>query len=84
MIHNPNVPEMIHILFEPLELVVSASQDPANGLSALTSKVLVPLLSAEAIQLLSDCLTSRESELWLSLGDAWTTSVYVGVLFFVS
>ena len=74
MIHNPNAPEMIRILFEPLELVVNASRDPATGLSAFASKVPVPLLSAEAIQLLSDCLTSREYHLWLSLGDAWTIS----------
>jgi len=75
MIHNPNAPEMIHILFEPLELVVSASRDPANGVLALASKVSVPLLSAEAVQLLSDCLTSRECQLWASLGDAWTVSM---------
>jgi len=74
MIHNPNAPEMIHILFEPLELVVSASWDPVNGPSAVASTVVVPLLSAEAIQLLSDCLTSRECQLWSSLGDAWTMS----------
>ena len=74
MIHSPNAPEMIHILFEPLELVVRASRDPVSGLSALASKVPVPLLSAEAVHLLSDCLTSRECQLWMSLGDAWTLS----------
>jgi len=74
MIHNPNAPEMVHILFEPLELTVSVSRDPASGLPVLASKVVVPLLSAEAVQLLSDCLTSRERQLWLSLGDAWTAS----------
>jgi len=74
MIHNPNAPEMIHILFEPLELVVSASQDPVSGTSVLASKAVVPRLCAEAVQLLSDCLTSRECQLWSSLGDAWTIS----------
>jgi len=74
MIHNPNAAEMIHILFEPLQLVVNASRDPANGVSALASKVAVPRLSVEAVQLLSDCLTSRERELWTSLGQAWTVS----------
>jgi len=75
MIRNPNAPEMVHILFEPLELVVTASRDPVSGLPTLASNVVMPMLSAEATQLLSDCLTSRENELWMSLGDAWMTSL---------
>jgi len=74
MIYNPNAPEMVHILFEPLELVVSASRDQVNGVSALAVKVALPRLSAAAVRLLGDCLSSRESELWSSLGDAWTVS----------
>ena len=74
-IQNPNAPEMIHILFEPLELVVNASMDPVNGLPVLASSVVLPVLSAEATQLLRDCLTSRQRQLWLSLGDAWTSSL---------
>ena len=31
-----------------------------------------PLLTRDAIDLLTNCLTSRETELWQSLGDAWT------------
>jgi epidermal growth factor receptor kinase substrate 8 len=74
LIHNPNSPEMIHFLFTPLGLVVDASRDPKTGLPVLANKVVSPLLSAEAVQLLSDCLTSRENQLWMSLGDAWTQS----------
>jgi len=73
MIHNPNAPEMIHILFEPLELVVGASA--ANGAMSHAREVVAPLLSSEAILLLSGCLTSRECQFWLSLGDAWTISL---------
>ena len=75
LIQNPNSPEMVHILFEPLELVVNASCDPVTGLPSLAGSVILPLLSPEAVQLLGDCLTSRECEMWMSLGDAWTTSL---------
>lgn len=34
-------------------------------------QVLSPLLTADAIELLTNCLTSRETEIWHSLGDVW-------------
>lgn len=37
----------------------------------LLSQVLSPLLTADAIDLLTNCLTSRETELWQNLGEAW-------------
>ena len=37
----------------------------------LPSKVEGPLLTADAIDLLVNCLTSKESELWHSLGESW-------------
>jgi len=33
--------------------------------------VISPLLTADAVELLANCLTSKESELWHSLGEAW-------------
>jgi len=69
-IHDPNAPELVHFLFTPLALIVDASHDTHYGPN-LPSKVVSPLLNQEAINLLSNCVTSKETELWHSLGDAW-------------
>ena len=44
------------------------------GTTDLASNVVSPLLTAEAIELLRNCLTSQETALWVSLGQAWNTS----------
>ncbi|XP_012538537.2 epidermal growth factor receptor kinase substrate 8 [Monomorium pharaonis] len=69
-IHDPNAPELVHFLFTPLALIVDASHD-TNSDPNLPSKVISPLLTREAINLLINCVTSKETELWHSLGDAW-------------
>merc|ERR1711997_754932 len=69
-IHDPNAPELVHFLFTPLALIVDASHDSHYGPN-LPSKVESPLLTADAIDLLVNCLTSKESELWHSLGESW-------------
>jgi epidermal growth factor receptor kinase substrate 8 len=69
-IHDPNAPELVHFLFTPLALIVDASHDSHYGPN-LSSKVMSPLLTANAIDLLVNCLTSKESELWHSLGESW-------------
>merc|ERR1719411_1807869 len=69
-IHDPNAPELVHFLFTPLALIVDASHDSHYGPN-LPSKVVGPLLTANAIDLLVNCLTSKESELWHSLGESW-------------
>lgn len=72
-IHDPNAPELVHFLFTPLALIVDASRDSNYGPN-LASKVVSPLLTREAVELLSNCLTSKESDLWHSLGEAWVIS----------
>lgn len=69
-IHDPNAPELVHFLFTPLALIVDASRDSNYGPN-LASKVVSPLLLKEALDLLANCLTSKESDLWHSLGDPW-------------
>lgn len=70
-IHDPNAPELVHFLFTPLALIVDASHDSCYDPN-LPARVLKPLLTREAINLLINCVTSKETELWRSLGDAWT------------
>lgn len=69
-IHDPNAPELVHFLFTPLALIVDASHDTEYGPN-LSGKVVSPLLTRDAINLLINCVTSKETELWHSLGDAW-------------
>ncbi|XP_054757717.2 epidermal growth factor receptor kinase substrate 8-like isoform X3 [Lytechinus pictus] len=66
-IHDPNAPELVHFLFVPLKLIIQSCQGPE-----LAASVVSPLLSPQAVDLLQNCLTSRENELWMSLGRAWT------------
>ncbi|XP_014662106.1 PREDICTED: epidermal growth factor receptor kinase substrate 8-like protein 1 [Priapulus caudatus] len=70
-IHDPNAPELIHFLFTPLALIVDACRDSRYGAN-LPARVVAPLLSARAIDMLLNCLTSKEAELWESLGESWT------------
>lgn len=70
-IHDPNAPELVHFLFTPLALIVDASHDTYYDPN-LPARVINPLLTREAINLLINCVTSKETELWRSLGDAWS------------
>ena len=70
-IHDPNAPELIHFLFTPLSLIINASKDSYRG---LTKTVWSPLLTKNAKELLLNCLTSKEQDLWQSLGESWTIS----------
>jgi epidermal growth factor receptor kinase substrate 8 len=72
-IHDPNAPELVHFLFTPLKLVINATKD-SHTLRGLTKTVWSPLLTREAKELLLNCLTSREQDLWQSCGEAWYIS----------
>lgn len=77
-IHDPNAPELVHFLFTPLALIVDAAKDitAMYGHSPrhenITALVISPFFTNGTVNLLSNCVTSRESELWKSLGDPWT------------
>ncbi|XP_023231843.1 epidermal growth factor receptor kinase substrate 8-like protein 2 [Centruroides sculpturatus] len=69
-IHDPNAPELVHFLFTPLALIIDAAKD-SNYSSNLASRVVTPLLTRESIELLTNCCTSKETDLWHSLGEPW-------------
>ncbi|CAO1331302.1 unnamed protein product [Diamesa serratosioi] len=69
-IHDPNAPELVHFLFTPLALIVDSTNQTYIGQN-IPASVVKPLLSREAINLLTNCITSKETELWHSLGNAW-------------
>ncbi|XP_070199911.1 epidermal growth factor receptor kinase substrate 8-like isoform X2 [Littorina saxatilis] len=73
-IHDPNAPELVHFLFTPLSLIYEASRDPIHGNMNLGEQAVAPVLTQDAKQLLLNCLTSKEIELWQALGKNWTTS----------
>ncbi|VDN03415.1 unnamed protein product [Thelazia callipaeda] len=68
-IHEPNAPELLHFLFTPLTIILDACR---WGLGRnIAPQVVSPLLSRETRELLQNCLTSRESDVWMALGEAW-------------
>lgn len=77
-IHDPNAPELVHFLFTPLALIVDAAKDIMamygnnQRNEGITAQVISPFFTNGTVNLLSNCVTSRESELWRSLGDPWT------------
>lgn len=70
-IHDPNAPELVHFLFTPLTLIINASKDLQTN-RGLTKTVWSPLITKSAKELLLNCLTSKEQDLWQSLGESWT------------
>ncbi|RWS20865.1 hypothetical protein B4U80_08700, partial [Leptotrombidium deliense] len=73
-IHDPNAPELVHFLFTPLAIIIEAAR--SNGPSPFDPSVVgMPYLSSDAIELLSNCCTSKEYDLWQSLGPNWTQPV---------
>ena len=70
-IHDPNAPELVHYLFEPLALIQRSAAE-TRELRELSKTIWVPLMSGEARELLLNCLSSKEHMFWMSLGDAWT------------
>ncbi|CAL1287181.1 unnamed protein product [Larinioides sclopetarius] len=69
-IHDPNAPELVHFLFTPLALIIDAARD-SNHSANLAANVVSPLLTRDSIELLANCCTSKETDLWHSLGDSW-------------
>ncbi|KAF6074419.1 EPS8 like 3 [Phyllostomus discolor] len=68
-LQNPSPDHLLHLLFNTLNLVLTKC--PERGLAA---QVTSPLLTPEAVDLMQLCLSPPESDLWKSLGVAWTTS----------
>ena len=70
-IHEPNAPELLHFLFTPLTVILDACN---WGLGRnIAELVLSPLLSLDACELLRNCLTSKECDVWMALGKSWRT-----------
>lgn len=73
-IHDPNAPELVHFLFTPLAIIIEAAR--SNGPAPVDPALVgVPYLNSEAIELLANCCTSKEYDLWQSLGINWTQAV---------
>ena len=73
-IHDPNAPELVHFLFTPLAIIIEAAR--SNGPLPVDPCVVgVPFLNPDSIELLRNCCTSKEFDLWQSLGVNWTQPV---------
>uniref|UniRef100_A0A1A8A457 EPS8-like 3 n=3 Tax=Nothobranchius TaxID=28779 RepID=A0A1A8A457_NOTFU len=62
---SPSAPEFVHIFFTNLSIIVP--RYPPD----LPPTVVAPLLTPEALNLLSQTLSPEEIHLWKSLGDCW-------------
>ncbi|ESN99877.1 hypothetical protein HELRODRAFT_192833 [Helobdella robusta] len=71
---KPNAPELVHFLFKPLMLVVSACSDPREEYSELVRRVDNPLITEEVRNLFENCLDTSETETWIKLGPAWNST----------
>jgi epidermal growth factor receptor kinase substrate 8 len=74
-IYEPNAPELLHFLFTPLTLILDACHWGLGRHIAPT--VVSPLLSYETRELMRHCLTSKEMDVWMTLGEAWHKAPYV-------
>ncbi|XP_065569111.1 epidermal growth factor receptor kinase substrate 8-like isoform X2 [Artemia franciscana] len=63
---DPNGPDLIHVLFNTLTIILESSQD-----YRLPTTVVSPLLTQDSVDLLYSCLKSEQVALWHSLGDGW-------------
>lgn len=72
-IQSPNAPELVHFLFTPFAIIINSSKNVQPN-KDLIKNVLTPVISKAAVDLLLNCLTSKEQALWQSLGTAWSVS----------
>lgn len=71
-IKSPNAPELVHFLFNPLDLVVEASCAVlASNEEPIWEHTITPLFNIDTLRLFDDCLLSNEADLLRFLGTAW-------------
>ncbi|XP_008304694.1 epidermal growth factor receptor kinase substrate 8-like protein 2 isoform X2 [Stegastes partitus] len=66
-IQNPNSAELVHFLFNPLELVLQSCGSPE-----LARSIISPHLSRDTVDFLRGHLTPKEMTMFELLGDGWT------------
>ncbi|KAK7916695.1 hypothetical protein WMY93_012456 [Mugilogobius chulae] len=69
-INNPSASDFVHSLFSALAYV------GAHCPEGLPQSILVPVLTPDSVQLMSEEVTDEEEILWQSLGEAWSTTRY--------
>ncbi|XP_051803805.1 epidermal growth factor receptor kinase substrate 8-like protein 3 [Acanthochromis polyacanthus] len=64
-INNPSAADFVHSLFSSLAFIVPHCPE------TLPSNIVAPLLTPQCIRLMSEEASTKEDELWQSLGDPW-------------
>ena len=68
-IRDPNAAELVHHMFPPLAFLMDACLDLFD--EDVQREVATPFLTQAAIDLLKNCLASREVTIWDACGDYW-------------
>lgn len=66
-IQNPSASELLHVLFNPLDLVIKSCGGPE-----FLRSIISPHLSKDAVDFIRGHLTPKETAIFELLGDGWT------------
>lgn len=66
-IQNPSAAELVHFLFNPLEMILQSRGSPD-----LAQSIIAPHLSRDAVEFIKGHLTPKEMAIFEVLGEAWT------------
>ncbi|KAK6025731.1 variant SH3 domain protein, partial [Ostertagia ostertagi] len=73
-IHEPNAPEIVALPLHTFDRHCSSgTRCHWRSGGNIAPQIVSPLLSLEARELMQNCLTSKESDVWMSLGETWRT-----------
>uniref|UniRef100_T1J4N2 BPL/LPL catalytic domain-containing protein n=1 Tax=Strigamia maritima TaxID=126957 RepID=T1J4N2_STRMM len=72
-LRDPKAHHLVQYLLTPFILLAKVSKDKYYS-TTMSSRAVAPLLTKDGIQMLTECLSKPEFELWSSMGLSWTAT----------